>query len=122
MAKGISSVNTGVSSMRELLIAIGGDVRSNENRTSWLHRIAATAGLHYRVVRAVWHGESISRETARVLKLAAKQHENFRENAAARFENYAEILRKVDPEFYREAADTYLAVARRIRNLDGGEE
>ena len=109
--------------MRELVIAIGGNLRPTENRKSWLARVAETAGLKPRAVHDVWYGGPITFEAARRLKETAKNNAQF-ENAdtALRFERIAEALEATDPEFHRQEIDAYLDIARRIRALAEGEE
>lgn len=121
MAKGVWSAGMDISSMKALLEAVGGDVRACENRTAWLHRIADAAGLHYRTVRAAWHGEILSFKTAYALKAAIK-NEQFKQDVADRYEALARRLLKADPEFYRDAADAYFDLAGRVRGSDRGKD
>jgi hypothetical protein len=112
---GDGAMNTKKVSMRELVIAIGGNLRPTENRKSWLARVADTAGLKPRAVHDVWYGGPITFEAARRLKETAKNNAQF-ENAdtALRFERIADALEAADPEFHRQEIDTYRELARQV--------
>ena len=116
-------MNTKKVSMRELVIAIGGNLRPTENRKSWLARVAETAGLKPRAVHDVWYGGPITFEAARRLKETAKNNAQF-ENAdtALRFEQIAASLEAIDPEFHRGKIAAYLDIARQIRSTLDMEE
>lgn len=122
MNRGISGLCMDALSMKKILMAIGGDKRPFENTTTYLHRISETVGLHFSVVRAVWNGERLSAETARKLKKAVKQHEQFTREYAERLAWRAELLRESDEEFFREEIDWLRHLADRLRNLDTGKE
>jgi len=119
---GDGAMDTGKSPMRELVISVGGNLRPSENRTAWLYRVATTAGLNYRLVRGAWHGEAISFETARKLKLAAEKKQNEARNTAARLESIAARLEKIDADFHRSQMDLLRDLAARYRNLADGNE
>ncbi len=102
------------SPMRELVIAVGGNLLPAENRKAWLSRIAATAGLSYRVVRAAWHNEQISQETRNKLQRAAAQNEARRLQEL--YETLITRLQQVDSDFYREDVAALVNVLRRLSN------
>lgn len=107
--------------MRDLVASAGGPLHPTENRTAWLYRIADTAGLHFRVVRAAWHGEQLSAETARKLKAAAerREHENDRDYhaIAGDLERIARALRTADAELCSPEIDALWDLARQVRGL-----
>ena len=115
---GITSICMDFESMRRLIEVIAGDHRPFENVTTRLYRVAELTGLHYRVVRAVWHREQISNETALALKKAAKQYERTHETIATRLEWRAAVLMEIDADFYRHEADAFRELADRIRGLN----
>jgi hypothetical protein len=121
MNKGNLSICMDFASMRRLMQVIGGDIGPYENRTTWLYRIAETTGLHYRVIRAVWHREQISKETAIALKKAAKKYEQQNNSIAQRLEWRAVVLAEIDADFYRAEIDGFRQLAHRIRNLNAEE-
>jgi hypothetical protein len=98
--------------MRELVIAVGGNLRPTENRKSWLERVARVAGLSPRVVRAAWQNEQASRETRNKLQLAAAKNE------LAALADLAELLRHRDEDFHRPEIAALVETLRRIRGLD----
>ena len=118
MSREILSMCVDFSSMRKLMEVIGGPVRASENRVTWLYRVADTIGVHYRVARAVWYGEQISRETALRIKQAAKRHHEINTRIAERLDWNATILLEIDADFYREEAANYRELATLIRNLN----
>jgi hypothetical protein len=117
-------VHTKKGFMRELVIAIGGNLRPTENRKSWLARVAETAGLKPRAVHDVWYGGPITFEAARRLKETAKNNAQQQENrdTAARFERTADAMEKADPEFYRQEIAAYRELARGVWALVDGKE
>jgi hypothetical protein len=119
MAKGISSICMDFVSARKLLEVIGGELRPNETTTTWLHRIGEAVGLEYRVVRAVWHGERLSRETAYKLKLAAKDHDNINRTTIERLERSAQALLDADAEMFSEEAALRRQLASVLRDYLG---
>jgi hypothetical protein len=111
---GISSICMDYLSRRKLLEVIGGDLRPQENRTMWLYRIAKLTGLHYRVIRAVWHGETLSQETLRTLKQSVRSNDDY---LVERLLWDAELLNQVDPELYRSEIDYRRQLADTIRRF-----
>lgn len=107
----------GKSSMRNLVIAVGGPMEATDNRKRWLQRIAERTGLSLRVVKAVWHEEQISAETERKLKLAAGKHEAA--NLAVRFEYLAQSLRHRDQDFHGEDVAALIHAAHALRGMGG---
>jgi hypothetical protein len=113
-------MNTRKFSMRELVIIIGGNHESVDQR---LRRVARAAGLHPRLVRGAWDRDpNISIETARKLKAAAEKKQNEARNTAARLESIAARLETIDPEFHRDQVDFIRDLATRHRNLAAGDE
>ena len=118
MSREILSICVDYSSMRKLMEIIGGPVRASENRTTWLYRVADTIGIHYRVVRAVWYNEQLSKETALRIKQAAKRHHEINKRIAERLDWNAAVLLEIDPDFYGEEAANYRELANVIRGLN----
>lgn len=115
---GNSSICMDLLSMRKLLEVIGGDIRRFETRDTWLWRVSRLTGLHYRVIRAIWHGEQISFESAYKLKLAAKKNDEY---LIDRLLWNRAVLEEIDPEFYREQIDNLGHLADRIRGFSKNE-
>src|SRR5258706_11279353 len=99
-------------SMRELVIAVGGNLRPTENRTSWLARVANAAGLSYRVVRAVWHEEQISQKTRNKLQLAAARNE------LQALADLAQLLRHGGADFFSRDIAELVHTLRKAGDLD----
>lgn len=105
----------GKSSMRDLVIAVGGPMRPGENRKAWLARVADLAGLSERVARAAWHGETQSGRAAAKLQAAAGKYEA--ENLAAQFAGLAQSLAARDEDFHRADIAALVDAARALRGL-----
>lgn len=103
-------------SMRELVIAVGGDLAPGENRKAWLARVAEWAGISPRVAAAAYYGETNSRTAAKKLKAAAGRYEA--RKLARQFEGLARSLNTRDADFHREDIATLVDAARALRNLD----
>ena len=104
------------SSMRDLVIAVGGPLSPGENRKSWLARVAREAGLSPRVARAAFYQETTSRKAAAKLKAAAGNHEV--RNLARQFEGLATSLEVRDEAFHRAHTDALRDIARTLRSID----
>jgi hypothetical protein len=98
--------------MRELVIAVGGNLRPTENRKGWLARVARLAGLSPRVVRAAWQNEQASRETRNKLQLAAAKNE------LQALADLAELLRHGDADFFSQDIAGLVHTLRKARGLD----
>src|SRR5258706_8307489 len=98
--------------MRELVIAVGGNLRPTENRKSWLGRVARLAGLSPRVVRAAWQNEQASQKTRNQLQLAAAR------NDLAALADLAELLRHRNEDFHRPEIAALVDTLRQLRVLD----
>ena len=122
MNKGVLSICVDNESVRDLLRMIGGPMRPSENRTTWLYRISEVSGLHYRVVRAIWHRERISQNTVIAIKQAARRNENFFKRAADELQEYVGILERTDHEFFSQEIDRLKSQIREIRHLAGETE
>jgi hypothetical protein len=105
-----------LSTMRELVTAVGGLMLPGENRKAWLHRIAAATGLAPRVVKAAFYEETTSRIAAEKLKAAARDEAN---KIARQFEEMAAKLEIHDPDFFGPQAGAMRDVARTLRGING---
>ena len=115
-------MNTGKSPMRDLVMEIGGEMRAQENRTAWLYRVSTLANVHYRLVRAAWHREPVSKETERRLRTAAERLQRETRHTAIRLQSIAENLERIDAEFYRQDVDALRSLAARYGGEDSGSE
>ena len=113
------------STMRELVIAVGGPLQAGENRKSWLVRVAEAAGVSPRVVRAAFYGETNSRIAAAKLKAAAGK--NAPGNIASAAARLATALEVKDQDFYgphvsalRDMAGAMRDLADAMRRRDAG--
>lgn len=111
---GNSSICMDYLSRRKLLEVIGGDLRPQEGRVMWLYRISIQAGISYRAVRAIWHGERISERTLRKLKRAVQKNDGYIVESLLRD---AEQLNQIDPELYRSEIDYRRELADTIRRF-----
>lgn len=102
-------------SMRDLVMAVGGPLMANENRKSWLLRVADWTGLHPRVVKAAFYQETESEEVALKLKAAAGRAEAH--NLARQFESLASSLETKDASFFSPHADALRDMARTFRGF-----
>lgn len=109
-----SSICLDYLSRRKLLEVIGGDLRPQEGRVMWLHRVAGLTGLSFRTVRSVWNGERIAAETIRTLKKAVKKNDDY---VVQRLLWDAEVLNQTDPELYRAEIDYRRELADTIRRF-----
>jgi hypothetical protein len=109
-------MNMEKSSMRELVMAVGGPMLPGENRKRWLSRVAEAAGLSLRVARAAFYQETNSRIAAAKLKAAAGRHEA--EHLARQFESLATSLNVRDADFHGADAAALLDAARALRGLN----
>lgn len=109
-------MKTEKASMRELVIAVGGPLMADENRKSWLDRVADLAGISPRVARAAFYQEPTSREVAAKLKAAAGRHEA--RNLARQFEGLASSLNVRDADFHSDDITALVSAARALRGLD----
>ena|SRR5258706_11161970 len=98
--------------MRELVIAVGGNLRPTENRKSWLGRVARLAGLSPRVVRAAWQNEQASQKTRNQLQLAAARNE------LQALADLAELLRHGDADFFSRDIAELVHTLRKASDLD----
>jgi hypothetical protein len=108
--------------MKDLVAAIGGNLQPRENRKAWLARVAAVAGLHPRLVEAVWWGDGASWNTQQKLRSAAEAKQNETRELAARLEQIASRMAAIDPDFHREDMAALRDLATRYRGLDRGEK
>lgn len=106
--------------LRRLISAIGGPRGADENRKSWLWKVATRSGVNFRMVCAAYYGEPVSVATREKLQKAAERDEPT--NQAAALDGLAEQLRAKDPEFYGAQIDQLRALARQFRgeNSAGG--
>jgi hypothetical protein len=104
-----------LSTMRELVTAVGGLMLPGENRKAWLHRVAAATGLAPRVVKAAYYQEKTSRIAAEKLKAAARDEAN---QMARQFEEMAAKLEIHDPDFFSDQANQMRDVARTLRGIN----
>src|SRR5215813_396265 len=111
-------MDTEIWSVRDLVMAIGGDLRPDENRKAWLYRVASLSNVHFRLVRAAWHREPVSKETERRLRTAAERLHRETLNTAVRLQQIAARLEAIDPDFHRADVDALRALARRHRDMD----
>lgn len=118
MTRDLSSFCMDILSARKLLEIIE-QQRPNETKQRWLWRVAEIVGVEYRVIRAVWHGERLSRETAFRLKLAARDHENINRTVIERLERSAQSLLEADPEMFGEEAALRRQLAGVLRDYLG---
>lgn len=72
--------------MRELVLAVGGPMRAEENRKRWLDRVARLAGLSPGDVVRAWYGRIKDPEHKIFWKLREAQRQQQREDADAREE------------------------------------
>lgn len=105
---------------RQLLTAIGGKLRSDENRGRWICRVARICGLSIRTVEGVWHRQYMSDETEKILHAAALRFDLRLLDAAREFEELASQYERLDAlsggrmgEFYRRLAAETRAQAHR---------
>jgi len=115
-------MDTGKSSVRDLVMEIGGKLLAEENRTAWLHRVASLTNVHYRLVRAAWHREPVSKETARRLRTAAEKLHRETRDTAVRLQSIAENLERIDSEFYRQDVDALRSLAARYGGKNSWSE
>ena len=100
---------------RELVAEVAGPRSWTDTRETWLDRAAERAGITYRTIRSIWHGD-IKKENhyaIQLLRLAAA-HRAATE-LAARYESIAAGLGAADPEFHRDQIAALLDVARKLR-------
>ncbi len=110
-------MNTEKTSMRELVIAVGGMLDpARENKKSYLTRVAKAAGISIRMAFAAHYDEPVGKDTARALKLAAGKHEA--QQLAQRFEGLAMALNVRDEDFHRDDVSALISAARALRGLD----
>jgi len=109
-------MNTEKPSMRELVVAVGGPLEADENRKSWLTRVADTAQISVRAAKAAFYREPTSRKVEQRLREAAGRMEA--EYLAKRFENLASALNVRDADFHGEDVAALVNAARALRSLD----
>lgn len=100
---------------RAFVSAVGGLLAPDENRKSWLSRIAKRAGLSVRVVSAAFYGEQMSDATERRLKIAARSEAN---ELAAQLEQITRSMSVADADFFASDIVELDRAARRLRGLD----
>ena len=108
--------------MRELVIAIGGNLEPTENRKSWLVRVARAAGLKPRAVHDVWYGGPVTFEAARKLKSTAEKKQNEQRHIVDQLETLAARLEAIDADFHRPHVDFLRDLAAQRRGDLGGKE
>ncbi len=108
--------------MRDLVLEVGGNLRGDENRKSWLARVARTIGVTPRMARAAWQNEIKDPEHKVVWKLraaVARQEAEAKDELQKLHERLARIERalvQVDPDFHSEDVD---ALRQQMRGLGG---
>lgn len=106
--------------MRDLVYAVGGEVRSGENRKGWLARVARAAGISPRSASAAYYNElrgDVHRAgvEAKLKAAAGKQEAN---SLATQFESLANAMVLGDQDFHSTDIAALLDAARALRGLD----
>lgn len=109
--------------MRELVLAVGGDLRGDENRKAWLARVARAVGCSPRMIRSAWQNEIRDPEHKITFKLQRALEARARNEEAAAKDEYRELqdrlaklecrLMEIDPSFRSQKADEVREAIRR---------
>jgi hypothetical protein len=115
-----SMVREKASTMRELVFAVGGPLRSGESRERWLDRVARVAGITRRSAAAAYRRESMSENhragvEAKLRAVAGQEEAN---DLAKRFEGLAQALHVGDADFHSDTIAALVSAARVLRGLD----
>lgn len=95
---------------RASIEAIAGEPHWSDTRESMIARAARRTGVSFRLLRALYYGETIDPRYSvgvRIDRVAQQQ--------ADRFEAVAASLEAQDADFHRETIGRYRALARRVR-------
>lgn len=91
---------------RNLVALIGGYRQNNENRKTWLARVARTTGITVRQTYAAFYREYVSKSVAEKLQQAARKRVSEDDSELIlRIHAHIRYLESVDSEMYRADID-----------------
>jgi hypothetical protein len=103
---------------RNLVAAIGGDLRPFENRKAWLTRVAKLVGKSYRVVSGAFYREPLSKDTEQALQRAAAEKKKNEDHARIEdLERWTSEWETIDPILYQHHIRTFRRAASLMREM-----